>query len=157
MDDRDERAEAGSKVLVRAMHRRAWSAPEVARRTHGTISASSVLAYVNARTLPSPANALAIAQVLDAQSGEDLLRAWDFNDLADAYAEEATVAEGLCQEQSAPLPEHQVAVDDAAGVTGNRDGVVEHSLRYQGPPLTPDEETAVRNLLDLIRGRRIAG
>ncbi len=138
MDDRDERAEAGSKVLVRAMHRRAWSAPEVARRTHGTVSASSVLAYVNARTLPSPSNALAIAQVLDAQSGEDLLRAWKFDDLAEAFAEEATVPS---------------VIGEAADGASRRDGVVEHSLRYQGPPLTPDEETAVRNLLDLIRGR----
>lgn len=121
--------------LARTIRRRAISAPEVGRRTHLVVSPSSVLAYVNGRTLPTPAKALAVAKVLGPEAGEELLQAWGFHELAEQFIEDLSLR-----------TTNTSATDSEDAET--------HTLRYQGPRLTPDEETAIRNLLDVIRGRR---
>ena len=131
--EKDERAVAGSEILDLAMRRTAWSAPEVSRRTQKTVSPSSVLAYRNARSLPKASSALAIASIFDVETGRELLRAWTYEDTAAALVERAQLVD-----------------------SGDADEVG-RVLRYEGPPLSPDEETAARGLIDIIRGLRERG
>jgi transcriptional regulator with XRE-family HTH domain len=94
-------------MLDRAMKRRAWTAAEVARRTGNELSGSSVLAYSNGSTLPLAASALAVAQTLDRDESIDLLRAWGYIDLAEAYAERTP---------ETPVDSHRYSLEESSTV-----------------------------------------
>ena len=76
-----------AKLLTAAMKKRGWSAPEVARRTGGRVSASSVLAYQNKQTKPTASSALAVARAFDHEEAIDMLVAWGYREMAAALQE----------------------------------------------------------------------
>jgi transcriptional regulator with XRE-family HTH domain len=70
--------------LALLMRRRGWSAPRLAELAGG-VSASSIRAYMADRTVPRPAQALALANGLGAVDGKALLEAWGYTDLAEGF------------------------------------------------------------------------
>ena len=76
-----------AELLTAAMKKRGWSAPEVARRTGGQVSGSSVLAYQNNQTKPTPSSALAVARAFEHEEAIDMLVAWGYSEMAAALEE----------------------------------------------------------------------
>lgn len=80
----DELAAAGGEALGLAMRRRGLTAPQLAQKSRGEVSSSSVRAWAEGQTLPTPRKALAVAQALgDPEAGAEVLRAWGMLDAAE--------------------------------------------------------------------------
>ena len=101
----------------------------------GAVSPSSVLAYVNGRTLPMPRSAMAIALVLGSSDGANVLRAWGMDEAASEV-------------------EDRHSAVNVGGAFDSAEVDERHSLTYEGGRLTPEEEQAVRMLIRSIRGSR---
>lgn len=113
MSERSDRAERGAEILRLAVNRRGWSAPELSRQTSEAISPASALAYINGRTVPTAVNAHAVARTLDKTTGVELLKAYGYPDLADAYADGALPAEEPEVLVSGPAPSKQSEAPDS--------------------------------------------
>jgi hypothetical protein len=89
----DTRAAAGGAALALAMRRRGMSAPQVAERSRGEVSASSVRSWIAGAALPTPRKALAAANALgDLDAAREVLTAWGYHDAADGLEETPAVA-----------------------------------------------------------------
>lgn len=93
MTTRDDRAAAGGEAFGLAMRRRGMSAPAVAEKSRGAVSASSVRSWVAGTALPTPKKALAAVQALgDDDAAREVLRAWGLIDLAEGFSQEPPAA-----------------------------------------------------------------
>ena len=119
------------------MRRRGWNPPRLSSLTEGTVSASSIRAWVAGKSAPRRYLALEIAKVLGPVHGATLLRLWDLPDLADGFLEEMRgMAIGANGTFIHPLSQHQ-------GEAAIRSNLIE----YSGEPLSDEATDIIATLI----------
>lgn len=80
----------GAEVLNRLMASLGFSPADVAARTNGEVSESSVRAYRSGEYAPRPSSAIQVAQVFGVEDGAELLKAWDMPEAAEGWSARPT-------------------------------------------------------------------
>ncbi len=126
----------GGGYLQAQMRRRGWSASRVSELTGTEVSQSAIRTYLAGQT-PRLGKAIALARLFGPEPGAELLRRWDYDDVADNFKED-----------------YEAGVEDLSMTSVVQAMARPNRVEYEGEPLSYDEQRAVLAFIDLLRQRR---
>jgi hypothetical protein len=103
--------------------------------TGGEVSESAIRTYLGGQT-PRLGKAITLARLFGPEAGAELLRRWDYDDVADDFKED-----------------YEAGIEDLSMTSMARAGPRPNRIEYDGEPLSYAEQQIALAFIDLLRQR----